>query len=230
MRLTTLSFVSLLAIVLGMGSVFAQVNNVRWLNTHQWSGQGVMETEIFSFYGDKSRIAFSPKGPAAFEIIFVDMQNNTQQYIIRQATGFAMNGRINLKSNTKAGYLIIRGAGNSWQVTVEQRLDTVDEWNFLQDNKKPLKMAKLGTWSGASGQSEISLTVPEGHWRLRFEQFSPGALTVKVVNQYGIVAMAAETAVSGEQHAWIHGAGTFTIVVSSSLAEWVVNAERQLFE
>ncbi len=225
-----LLLVFLAVLSLSIGSAFAQVNKYRWLQTHQWSGHGNMETEFFSLYGNKSRVAFTPKGNGPFSIFFVDMQHGTQETVANQAEGFAINGRVNISGSTSAGYLIIRAPRNSWTVVIEQRLDPIDEWRFLQDQKKPIKVSKLGTWSGDSGQTDISVTVPDGHWRIRYEQFKEGALSISVTNAAGAQVVSTSTSLSGEQSAWIHGAGTFTISVLAVQTPWVINADQLLFE
>lgn len=224
----TLVFLAILS--LSISSASAQVNKYRWLQTHQWSGQGNMGTEIFSLYGDKSRVAFTPRGSGPFSITLVDMQHGTQQDVANQAGGFAINGRANINGSTNAAYLVIRSPGNSWTVTIEQRMDPIDEWRFLQDQKKPIKVSKLGTWSGESGQSDISLNVPGGHWRIRFEQFKAGALFISVTDEAGTQVVSVNSNLSGEQNAWIHGAGNFVISVLAVQTPWVINAEQLILE
>lgn len=225
---STLIFLAVLS--LSISSAFAQVNKYRWLQTHQWSGSGNMETEFFSLYGNKSRVAFTPTGPGPFTILFIDTQHGTQQTVADQAEGFVINGRVNINGSTNAGYFIIRAPRNSWTVSIEQRLDPIDEWRFRQDQKKPIKVSKLGTWSGDNGQTDISVTVPDGHWRLRFEQFQAGALAITVTNQAGTQVVATSTSLGGEHSAWIHGAGTFTISVLAVQTPWVINADKLLLE
>lgn len=227
---TSLTLVFLAVLSLGISSASAQVNKYRWLQTHQWSGQGNMETEIFSLYGDKSRIAFTPKGSGPFTIFLIDMQHNTQQLVADQAGGFAANGRVNINGSSNAAYLIIRSPGNTWTVDLEQRLDPIDEWRFFQDQKKPIKVSKLGTWSGESGQSDISISVPGKHWRIRFEQFKAGALYVSITDAAGTQRISANSSLSGEQSAWIHSSGNFVISVLAVQTPWVINAEQLILE
>jgi hypothetical protein len=224
------SLIVLSALLLGIPGSFAQVNKHRWLQTQQWSGHGNTETEIFRLYGQRSRLSFSPKGKGAFSVVFVDMQHNSQQVLVNQQEGFAISGRVKLDGSTRAGYLIIRGTGNSWTLDIEQRLDPIDEWNYLQDKQKPIKTSKLGTWSGESGQSDIQLNIPEGHCRLRFEQFEAGALSITVTNQAGTQVVNTSTSIGGEHSAWIHGAGNFVISVHAVQTPWVINAEKLILE
>lgn len=232
MRSTTLPppLLVLAVLTLSISSALAQVNKYRWLQTHQWGGHGNTETEIFRLYGNQSRVVFTPKGTGSFTVMFVDMEHNSQQHIANQTEGFASSGRVTIKGSTKAGYLIVRASTNSWTITIEQRLDPIDEWQFLQDQKKPVQVSKLGTWSGENGQTDISLTVSEGHWRIRFEQFQAGALAITVTDQTGTKVVSTSSNLSGEQSAWIHGAGTFTISVLAVQTPWVVNAEKLLLE
>lgn len=227
---SSLTLVFLAVLSLSISSAFAQVNKHRWLQTHQWSGQGNMETEIFSLYGERSRVTFTPKGSGPLSIFLIDMQHNTQQLVADQTAGFATNGRVNINGSSNAAYLVIRSPGNSWTVELEQRMDPIDEWRFLQDQKKPIKVSKLGTWSGESGQSDISISVPGGHWRIRFEQFKAGALFVSVTNEVGTQLISANSSLGGEQCAWVHSAGNFVISVLAVQTPWVINAEQLILE
>jgi len=192
----------------------------RWLTTHSWKGTGTAATEIFWVNTNRWRIRYAPHGRGIFHVALYNVKGELVDVVAdleRPVSG--------LRTQTGKGqcYLTVTAIDTRWEISVEQYLSVIEEWQLLQRMKQPpVELAKLAEWTGGTGDAEYELTVPAGSWKVVHTNKGNGLLQVKVQNDEGLVSLAANNSSTGEGESWVHAAGTFTVSVVAVDTTWKV--------
>ncbi len=193
----------------------------RWIKTGEWSGTGTCQTRVFRIYGSKWRVRHRHQGNGLFQIgvynaggELLDMAANLRQPI----------SGVHTLSGRGDRYLAINGIDATWQVTVEQYLSILDEWQLREAAKKPEPaLRKIAVWFGEDTDADYTVTLPtSGSCKIVHTNSGGGVLQVMVRNRAGLVALAANSSDPGVKESWIHGSGDFTVHVTAIKTHWKV--------
>jgi len=215
--------VSVLPIVLCciLGGVVLRAGDRRWVKTGEWSGTGTCQTRIFRIYGSKWRVRHRHQGNGLFQIGvydagggLLDMAANLRQPVSGVHTLTGRGDR----------YLAINGIETSWEVTVEQYLSILEEWQLREAAKQPKPtLRKIAVWFGEDTDADYAVTLPvTGSWKIVHSNTGAGMLQIMVRNRAGLVALAANSSDPGERTSWIHGSGDFTVHITAVKTHWKV--------
>ena len=155
----------------------------RWVNSSfKWRGTGAVCTEIFPIFGEYFRVSYScPKG--SLKITLVDVSEDHKRLedkVIVNSWSQTLPDRKEFSGRSKA-FLLIEGGSAEWQVTVDQYLDTIQEWslmNYTEKSKAEQKQKKEAVWA-SEGPSEIEYTPKAASWRV--SAASDGGSPVRVL-------------------------------------------------
>jgi len=216
-----------LAMITACTTVFlsqtGMAQKAQWVKTHSWSGHGTKQTEMFPVNGQKWRIRYYPEGEGLFQIAVYNEQNELLDMAANQDRAFPLKGFASLKGGGHR-YLGITGLNTTWTVVVEQYLTAIEEWKLRQTMKQPgPELAKVGTWTGESGEAQYAFRIPAGSWQILCTQEGRGLLQVEVVDEEGFVALAANSDRPGQSVSWVHKTGTFSIKVKSDGPSWKID-------
>ena len=193
----------------------------RWLETHSWKGMGTKQTEKFWVNGGKWRIRYRPHGKGIFQVAvyaengeFLDMAADMEKPVGGWTT---MHGR-------GARHLAITGMNTTWEVSIEQRLSTIEEWQLIQImNQARPTFVKLGTWTGEDAETKHEFAVPQGSWKVKHSSSGEGTLQIFIHDEDDIVVLALNSDSPGEDTSWVHRKGKFTMEVKAVKAAWQVD-------
>lgn len=199
----------------------------RWVETESWSGNGALQTESFWIYGEKWRVGYRPRGRGSFHISAYDLNGEFLETVTDQAVN-PLRGRRTLEGRGER-HLGITGMGTSWNVTVQQYLSVIEEWQLLQLRKQPPGvLEKVGDWTGEDTDEEHPLAISGGSWLISFSNEGEGVLQVSLERDVGDeqVAesiLAVHTEEPGVGSSWIHKSGTFRMRINAVDTKWALS-------
>jgi len=210
----------LLFVFLGVCSPRA-VAGGRWIKTHQWSGNGTRQTELFPVMGRWWRIRYDHRGKGLFQISVYDKSG--------RLVDVAANLREELPGVHKVKgpgvfFLAVNGVDSEWNVEVEQYLTLVEEWRLHEEMKKPpAALRKYAVWTGEDADADYPIHIPRGSWKVVFSNEGAGMLQVLVrTKDRDFVALAANTDKPGTSESWVHASGDFVLHVTAMKTRWKV--------
>ncbi|MCQ2396565.1 MAG: hypothetical protein MJ106_02575 [Lentisphaeria bacterium] len=159
----------------------------RWVNSSfKWRGTGVVCTEVFPLFSDLFRVSYSsPKG--SLKITLVDVSDDHKRLadkVVVDSWHQTLPERKEYSGRSKA-YLLIEGASAEWQVTVDQYLDTIQEWTLMNsDSKKDVQkpQKKVAVWA-SEGPSEIEYAPKAVSWRISTKNDDGAPVRVSVMTK-----------------------------------------------
>ncbi|NLF94265.1 MAG: hypothetical protein GX564_10295 [Oligosphaeraceae bacterium] len=205
----------------------AQIQDGRWVETFQWQGYGIMQTEKFPVFGQKWRVRYRTLKNGPLQVVLNDFHNGSSKTVVKRAGGRVF-GYQSYAHTEGVKYLSIAGGLNGWEVKVEQYLDNIEEWQYVKYLKHGIILEKKAVWAGDSPR-EFSVEM-DSEWKLEFEQLSPGTLKVEVLDSEQFFIFSTQTDKVGATSAgWAYLPGKYTIRVSGSDAlAWTIFAYRQI--
>ena len=200
-----------------------RAQEARWVITHSWEGQGTRQTRMFPINGTRWKIRHKHTGRGLFQISVYDEEGNLLDLAANLSEPIA--GVTTLPGRGKR-YLAISGINTEWEVTVEQYLSVIEEWQLTQVMQKPdPPLRKLATWFGGDADVEYELAVSEGSWKIVHSNTGGGVFQVIVrgEDQERFVALAANTSEPEESESWVHRNGAFHLRIKAENTEWKVD-------
>lgn len=204
----------------------AQVIQKHWVETYSWQGFGTVSTDLFQIFGKEWRVRYKTLNNGPLSVTLHDLDNDKATVVMSRSAGRIL-GFEQYKFTPGEKFLHILGSLGGWRVSIEQYVDSVEEWNYLRYVKQKPALEKLASWAGESSR-EFNYQADKA-WRLEFEQLSDGLLQVQVLDATGKLAYDSLTSKSGVKgEGWIHTPGTFTVKVSTSDVAWRLHASTVL--
>ena len=213
----------LLAAAAGWIAMFGTVASAqapRWVEANTWKGFGTRQTETFFVNGESWVIKHKHNGNGIFQISLYDDK------------GKLLDVPVNLSSSIPGiAYLKGRGARflqisaeSDWEVTVDQFVTKVEEWNLVQAARSyPRPEKKQAVWTGEAGTETFSFTTPKGNWKVIATAESGGNLRVQVKDSGGLIECdLRNNQEAGSSESWGHKAGTFSLTVTAQNTAWKV--------
>ncbi len=225
---TGVKLLAVIAFVASMSS--SRADRTRWVETHSWSGEGMMTTEPFLVTGDRWRVVARRFDDAPRNIFILDVAGNEVD-----KTLILERGVMAIKNLRGAGtyHLSVRDVEGRWSLRVHQRLSVIDEWNLRQALLQPPPLLnKTSHWSGEDGRHSFSFTVPEdkkwklvstgttseeGRFRLRVTQ-------LKTTEKAEFVHLA-KGKIDGSQ--WFLHGGDFELTIHATGATWKAEVQTE---
>jgi hypothetical protein len=200
----------------------AQVIQKQWVETYSWQGFGTVSTDRFLIFGKDWRIRYKTLNNGPLSVTLHDLESGQATLVMNRNAGRIL-GFEQYKFTTGEKFLHILGSLGGWRVSVEQYVDSVEEWNYLRYVKQKPVLEKCAAWAGESSR-EFSYQADKT-WKLEFEQLSDGLLQVQVLDATGKIAYDSLTSKSGiKGEGWIYAPGAFTVKVSTSDVAWRLSA------
>ncbi len=214
-----LSLLGVFVFCIGVG---AQVIQKHWVETYNWQGFGTLSTEQFQIFGKEWRIRYKTLNNGPLSVTLHDRANEKATLVVSRRNGRTL-GFEQYKFTPGEKFLFVQGSLGGWRVSVEQYVDSVEEWNYLRYTKQKPAMEKRAAWAGESSR-EIS-HVADQVWKLAFEQISDGLLQVQVFDATGTMIYDSLTSKAGNKgEGWIYAPGTYSIKIITSDVAWCVYA------
>lgn len=206
-------------VIAATSSTFAA--KTRWVQTNIWSGNGYSATEVINIVGHKWRLRYKPSaksGNAAFEIEIYDL--NGRPYASAGGRKGVLKGS---KSYSEPGmyYLMIKGVDTKWEISLEQRMTVIEEWEYRQWLKRVSPVVRrLGTWADAVHEAEYTFKTVGPGWKAVASSKGPGKTTIQIRDLAGTVLFNSSFTGAGESSGWCYAGGTFKVYVFSNGPEW----------
>ena len=124
----------------------AQTTTRRWVDTYVFSGTGSSQTAPMRFWDTKWRVVYKAVGAPPFELYLLNLNTHEQLKVTNQKGGKLKNGQTAGSGSMAAASLIVNGGENGWRVTVQQYLDRVEEWEFVQQKDWKSRLNPLGSF------------------------------------------------------------------------------------
>lgn len=220
-----------LLVFLALATCALSADDFCWVNkTSRWNGAGTVCTEVFPLFGDDFRINYAAGRNGALKITLVDADTkrprpsrvvvNSKQLQMADRKGF---------SGLKKAYLVIEGDSRGWTVSVDQYLDSIQEWRLktYQEERANMPVRKLGIWA-EQGSQQLQFTPQEKPWRITaHNQGEAGSLRVTVrAGEQRILFQSSVKSSADVASGWIHTTAPVTITLECGAdMPWMVEAD-----
>ena len=200
----------------------AQVIQKHWVETYSWQGFGTLSTDPFQVFGKEWRIRYKTLNNGPLSVTLHHLDNDKATTVVSRKNGRTL-GFEQYKFSPGEKFLFVQGSLGGWRVSVEQYVDSVEEWNYLRYVKQKPSLEKRAAWSGEASR-EIS-HLSDRVWRLEFEQVGDGLLQIQVFDATGTMIYDSLTSKAGNKGGgWIYAPGTYSIKITTSDVAWCVYA------
>jgi len=214
-----LSWILVFVFCIGVG---AQVIQKQWVETYSWQGFGTIASEPFQIFGQEWRIRYKTLNNGPLSVAIQELETGKVTSVVSRKSGRTL-GFEQYKFTPGEKFLFIRGSLGGWRVSIEQYVDSVEEWNCLRYVKQKPALDKRAAWSGESSL-EIS-HVADQAWKLEFEQVSDGLVQIQVFDATGAMHFDSMTSKAGNKGGgWMYAPGTYSIKITTSDVAWCVYA------
>ncbi len=209
-------------------AVGLHADDYRWIkNTFSWRGNGTLTTQVIPLFGESYRVSYSSAQKGALRITVVDMATRRPlppKEIVK--TKQLLQPGSKSTSGPQKAVLVIEGDSHPWEVRIDQCLDSMQEWDLMNFQKKQNPPEEhLAIWTG-TGSEEIVFDGKSAPWKFRVVQEGEGMVNVAVTSDTAKLYYKTylhNPAQSGE--GWITTAGTVTIkVTAANDTEWTIEA------
>ena len=203
----------------------AGAQEVRWVITNEWRGKGYMTSPMFQVNGAKWRLIFRHRSNATFRVdVYNEEHERIETAVSRNAPYYTY---VTLKQRGNF-YLKIHGSEALWDVQVKQFLTSLEEWDLLQAVRRRKKeIEPLASYVGRAGRKTISVTIPQGSWKLAYSaEHDDGALNVTVTPQSAAAPLEPLTftrTARGTSATWFHHPGKFELTVEAEDTPWKID-------
>jgi hypothetical protein len=199
-----------------------QVIQKHWIETYSWQGFGTLSTNRFQVFGKEWRIRYKTLNNGPLSVTLHELDSEKATIVMSRRAGRTL-GFEQYKFTPGEKFLFIQGSLGGWRVSVEQYVDSVEEWNYLRYVKQKPSLEKRASWADENSR-EISYAV-DSPWKLEFEQISDGLLQVQVLDATGGALYDSMTSKAGNKgEGWIYAPGKYAIKVTTSDVVWRVHA------
>ena len=203
----------------------AQTTTRRWVDTYVFSGTGSSQTAPMRFWDTKWRVVYKAVGAPPFELYLLNLNTHEQLKVTTQKSGKLKSSQTTGSGSMAAASLIVNGGENGWRVTIQQYLDRVEEWEFVQQKDWKSRLNPLGSWSGEQGDHEFMFTIPAGCARVRTVQQGGGYVRIDIIDPEGRTLIHSVSTQPGEQETWLYEPKTYKVKVSAIQASWNLHIE-----
>lgn len=206
--------------------LFAAAQDAHWVETNSWQGTGSQQTGIFFVTAERWRVIYRPKGRGPFRLD-LNRESGSDPAVVTDQKGTVIQGGRRNFTGTGRFYLDIQTDRAQWEVVVEQWLSPIEKWHLVQLIKKETPtLARIATWTGAQGEEEYDLHIPQGAWRLFVNIAGEGHLDLSIAPADGDgKPLLLNRLPAGETGTWIHRSGTFRIRLrADENCEWKLDA------
>ena len=192
----------------------------RWVEANSWKGLGTRQTEIFFVNAEQWVIKHKHNGNGLFQISLYDEKGKLLDVPVNLSS--SIPGIAYLKGRG-ARYLRI-SAEADWEVTIDQFVTKVEEWNLVQIARSyPRPEKKQAVWTGESGSETFSFTISKGNWKIVATAESGGNLSVQVKDSGGLLECdLRNNREAGSCDSFGHKIGTFSLTVKAQDTAWKV--------
>jgi hypothetical protein len=219
MMMNRLSWLLVFVFCVGAG---AQVIQKHWVETYSWQGFGTLATDQFQIFGNEWRIRYKTLNNGPLSVAFHEVATEKTTTVVNRRSGRTL-GFEQYKFTPGEKFLFIRGSLGGWRVSVEQYVDSVEEWNCLRYVKQKPALEKRAAWAGESSR-EISHTSDQA-WKLEFEHISDGLVQIQVFDATGTMHFDSMTSKGGSKGGgWMYAPGTYSIKITTSDVPWCIYA------
>ncbi len=219
-------------VFLALASFTLSADDFCWVNkTFRWNGTGTVCTEVFPLFGDDFRINYAAARNGALKITLVDAATKKPKPSKVVVSSKQLQGADRKSfSGLEKAYLVIEGDSRGWSVSVDQYLDSVQEWRLktYQEERGAAQVRKLGVWA-EQGSQQFQFTPQEKPWRITVhnqgEEEGTVRVTVRTVDQRLLFQSSVKTA-SNMATGWIHTTAPVTITLECGAdVPWLVEAD-----
>ncbi len=221
---------SMMAVVIGVCaalSLCGQTQAFRWVRNWSFTGIGNRQTEPFRIWGKEWRVSYSPAGKNPFGIMIHDVATGRAESLVNQPQNGknAQGGTSKGKGEMRLAYFTVNAWNATWKLQLDQYMDKPDEWQYLNWVPYEKKLKPFGSWSGAIGDRELSIEVPEGIGRMTVKQNRPGRLSADIIDESGLTILHRVSLDSGAMDTWFYKPGVYTVRISAIDTEWSLFVE-----
>ncbi len=204
-------------------SALAQIREYCWATTQRWSANGVCATAPIHPGGEKWQLRYHAPDRGSVKVVLHGADGKTK--LVLRENGPAQGVR-RLPDAAAGGYLSISGTGVGATVSLEQYMDSLQEWRYRQKLAgEAAKYSKFAVWAGEGGSDEYVFEVPEGAtWVVRARSLEGSDVKVHVSLEDGTTwfrGLAGPK--TGELEGFIHQGGRFRLAVEGN-SPWRVEA------
>ena len=214
----------LLFVFLFMLSLWAktQVIDQHWVETFHWHGFGSQYTEQFQVFGKKWRVRYRALNQGPLSVILHEEQIDRAVSVTSRKGGRA-NGYKQYNYSPGNKCLFIIGSMGGWKVSIEEYVDSVQEWKHLKYLKDKAALESKAAWAGQTAREFIYEA--EESWQLQFEHLTDGLMQIQVFNENEDMLFDSLTNKPGSKgKGWIYNQGKYLIKVGTSDVAWRINA------
>ena len=200
----------------------AQIREYCWVETQKWSANGVYGTSEIQPGGEKWQLRFRVPEHGNVKVVLHGADGKAK-IVLREAG--PTQGVRRLPETAAGGHLTIVGSGVGATVSVEQYMDSLQEWRHRQKlAAAAARLTKFAVWAGEGGHEEYAFEAPAGVWVVRCRSLDQSDVKFQVSSEDGTTFFRGEAGPkTGELESYIHQGGRFRLVVEGH-ARWRMEA------
>ncbi|MDD3695460.1 MAG: hypothetical protein PHG44_05775 [Lentisphaeria bacterium] len=205
----------------------AQVFEQHWVETFAWQGFGTGYTDKFEVFGARWRVRYRTLNPGPLSVTLFDSKEAQVLPLVSRPVKRRTMGYEQFKHSFGEKFLFVEGSMGGWRVSVEEYVDSVEEWKHKRWVNDQPDLERKAVWAGA-GEREFTYEA-DGAWKLEYEQKSDGLMQIQAFNQAGELVFDSFGSKNGLQSGGcIHTAGSYTVKITTSDVAWCVYALQTL--
>ena len=197
----------------------AQVIQQHWVETFAWQGFGTAYTGKFEVFGARWRVRYRTLNPGPLNVTLYDVNEAKSQLLVNRPGKRHTMGSKQFRHSFGEKFLFVEGSMGGWRVSVEEYVDSVEEWKHKRWVNDQPALERMAVWAG-TGEREFTYEA-DGAWKLEYEQRDDGLMRIQAFNHAGELVFDSFSSKSGLQSGgWIHAAGNYTVKITTRDVTW----------
>ncbi len=193
-----------------------------WMETDSWFGRSSKTTRVFRVAGERWRLYYLNHGSGSLRIRVLNQAHEQVYEVYTQSSRSAIR---TVPARSGEYYLLIESDNSSWEVEVRQHISRLQEWRLREEERDFMSsLEKVASFSGAAGEAEYDISVPDEGWRMVYSNSRPGRLTLGVrgkgSERYVFYRLMERPA---RDYTWLHQAGEYKLEVDAENTRWRVD-------